>query len=104
MRGLLAPIPCLVVALALAGCMGRTAPVAMAPQSNLDTIAYGQSYAGPAPMPVAYAVTYMLVNRANGATGIDVMQNVLSGTIVGRSARGSHRRVLRTGVDQSIRQ
>jgi polysaccharide export outer membrane protein len=35
--------------------MGRTAPVAMAPQSNLDTIAYGQAYAGPAPMPVAYA-------------------------------------------------
>src|SRR5882672_11872739 len=55
MRGVLAPIPCLVVALALAGCMGRTAPVAMAPQSNLDTIAYGQSYAGPAPMPVAFA-------------------------------------------------
>ena len=55
MRGVLAPIPCLVVALALAGCMGRTAPLAVAPQSNLDTIAYGQSYAGPAPMPVAYA-------------------------------------------------
>ena len=55
MRGLLAPIPCLVVALALTGCMGRTAPVAMAPQSNIDSIAYGQSYAGPAPMPVAYA-------------------------------------------------
>src|SRR3954465_13003086 len=55
MRGALAPIPCLVVALALAGCMGRTAPVAVAPQSNLDTIAYGQAYAGPAPMPVAYA-------------------------------------------------
>jgi polysaccharide export outer membrane protein len=35
--------------------MGRTAPVAMVPQSNLDTIAYGQAYAGPAPMPVAYA-------------------------------------------------
>ena len=39
MRGVLAPIPCLVVALALAGCMGRTTPVAMAP----------------APMAVAYA-------------------------------------------------
>jgi polysaccharide export outer membrane protein len=35
--------------------MGRTTPVAVAPQSNLDTIAYGQSYTGPAPMPVAYA-------------------------------------------------
>ena len=55
MRGVLAPIPSLVAALALAGCMGRTAPVAMAPQANLDTIAYGASYAGPAPMPVAYA-------------------------------------------------
>jgi polysaccharide export outer membrane protein len=55
MRGVLAPIPCLVAALALAGCMGRTAPVAVATQSNLDTIAYGQAYAGPAPMPVAYA-------------------------------------------------
>src|SRR5262245_37229652 len=50
MRGVLAPIPCLVAALALAGCMGRTAPVAVAP-APLDTIAY----AGPAPMPVAYA-------------------------------------------------
>src|ERR1700712_861134 len=54
MRGVLAPIPCLVVALALAGCMGRTAPVAVAPV-GLDTIAYGQSYPGPAPMAVAYA-------------------------------------------------
>jgi polysaccharide export outer membrane protein len=55
MRGVLAPIPCLVAALALAGCMGRTAPVAIAPQSNLDAVAYGQAYAGPAPMPMAYA-------------------------------------------------
>ena len=47
MRGVLAPIPCLVAALALAGCMGRSAPVAMAP--------YGQSFGGPAPMAVAYA-------------------------------------------------
>ncbi|MBA2399522.1 MAG: polysaccharide biosynthesis/export family protein, partial [Bradyrhizobium sp.] len=54
MRGVLAPIPCLVAALALAGCMGRTAPVAMAPVRSLDTMAYGQSYA-PAPMAVAYA-------------------------------------------------
>jgi polysaccharide export outer membrane protein len=30
MRGVLAPIPCLVAALALAGCMGRTTPVAIA--------------------------------------------------------------------------
>ena len=50
MRGVLAPIPCLVATLALAGCMGRTAPIAVAPAS-LDNIAY----AGPAPMAVAYA-------------------------------------------------
>jgi polysaccharide export outer membrane protein len=43
MRGVLAPIPCLVAALALAGCMGRTTPVAVAP------------YAGPAPVAAAYA-------------------------------------------------
>ncbi|MBR1281875.1 polysaccharide export protein [Bradyrhizobium sp. AUGA SZCCT0177] len=43
MRGALATIPCLVAALALAGCMGRTTPVAVAP------------YAGPAPVAVAYA-------------------------------------------------
>ena len=54
MRGALAPIPCLIAALALAGCMGRTTPVAMAPAS-LDTVAYGQTYAAPAPMAVAYA-------------------------------------------------
>ena len=38
MRGALAPIPCLVAALTLAGCMGRTTPVAIA-------------YAEPAPVP-----------------------------------------------------
>jgi polysaccharide export outer membrane protein len=36
--------------------MGRTAPVAVAPQSSLDTIAYGQTYSAvPAPIAVAYA-------------------------------------------------
>ena len=43
MRGVLAPIPCLVAALALAGCMGRTAPVA---------IAYAE--AAPVPHDAAY--------------------------------------------------
>ena len=38
-------------ALALSGCMRRTAPVAGSPQPSLDTSAY----AGPAPVPVAYA-------------------------------------------------
>ncbi len=56
MRGVLAPIPCLMVALALAGCMGRTVPVAVASQGSLDATAYGAANAsGPAPMAVAYA-------------------------------------------------
>jgi polysaccharide biosynthesis/export protein len=56
MRGALAPIPCLVAALALAGCMGRTAPVAVGSDGSPDSIAYGAPYpAGPAPMAVAYA-------------------------------------------------
>ena len=56
MRGLRTLIVCLVAALALSGCMGRTAPVAVAPPGSLDTIAYGQPYAtAPAPLAVAYA-------------------------------------------------
>src|SRR5262249_14366782 len=38
-------------ALALSGCMRGTAPVAVAPQASLDSMAY----AGPAPVPAAYA-------------------------------------------------
>ena len=56
MRGVLAPIPYLVAALALAGCMSRTAPVAVAPEDSPDSMAYGTPYpAGPAAMAVAYA-------------------------------------------------
>ena len=56
MRGALAPIPCLVAALALAGCMGRTAPVAVTSGGSPDSVAYGTPYpASPAPMAVAYA-------------------------------------------------
>jgi polysaccharide export outer membrane protein len=54
MQGARAAIVCLLSALALSGCMGKTAPVATAPQSNLDAIADG----GPSPAPVvvvAYA-------------------------------------------------
>ena len=56
MRGVLALFPCLVAALALAGCMGRTAPLAVASQSGLDTMAYGApSAVTPVPVAVAYA-------------------------------------------------
>jgi polysaccharide export outer membrane protein len=55
MRGVRAVIPCLLAALALPGCIRTTAPVAQA-QSDLDTIAYGQSYGmAPAPTMAAYA-------------------------------------------------
>ena len=52
MRGVLAPIPCLVLALALAGCMGRTAPVAVAPAPM--AVAYAE------PAPVRFDASYHL--------------------------------------------
>jgi polysaccharide export outer membrane protein len=53
MRGLRTVSLCLLAALALSGCMRSGAPVAsVQPQSDLDSIAYGQAYA---PTPVAYA-------------------------------------------------
>jgi polysaccharide biosynthesis/export protein len=43
MRGLRAVLVCLLTALALSGCMRRSAPVAVVqPQSDLDSLAYGQ--------------------------------------------------------------
>ena len=55
MRGVRVVFICLLTALALAGCMRRSAPVAVvAPQPDLDSITYGRSY-GLAPAPVAYA-------------------------------------------------
>src|SRR4051794_23074570 len=54
MRGARTAIVCLAAALALSGCMGRTAAIAVASQNNLDAMAYGRGYA-PAPVAVAYA-------------------------------------------------
>ena len=56
-EALRAVILCLLAALALSGCMRRSAPVAVVqPQTDLDTMAYGQSLAAPCtPVPVAYA-------------------------------------------------
>ena len=51
MQGARAAIVCMLSALSLSGCMGRTAPVAVASQNNLDAIAYG----GPSTAPVAVA-------------------------------------------------
>jgi polysaccharide biosynthesis/export protein len=70
MRGVHAAILCLLAVLALSGCASRSGPVAaMQPRSDLDSLAYGQSYgSGPriavayaaAPMPAAYDVAYRL--------------------------------------------
>ena len=59
MRGACTVIVCLLAALALAGCMRSTGPVAtIRPQGSLDTMAYGQSYAmAPAPVLAAYALS-----------------------------------------------
>ena len=54
MRGARAYFPCLVAALVLSGCMGRTAPVAVAPQNSLDAMAYAE------PAPVRYDTAYHL--------------------------------------------
>jgi polysaccharide export outer membrane protein len=48
MRGPRAVLVCLLTALALSGCMRRSAPVAVVqPQSDLDSLAYGQSTNSP---------------------------------------------------------
>ncbi|WP_431014664.1 polysaccharide biosynthesis/export family protein [Bradyrhizobium pachyrhizi] len=54
MRDLRAPLICLVTALALSGCMGRTSPVASNP--GLDSMAYAApaAYADPAPTREGY--------------------------------------------------
>ena len=60
MRGARAVMPCLLASVALSGCIRTAGPVAVAPQSELDAMAYGQSYGmHPAPMPVAYAAASM---------------------------------------------
>src|SRR5262245_46679883 len=53
MRGARAAIVCLLSALALTGCMGRTAPVAVAPQNNMDAMAYGGDAPPAAVAPIA---------------------------------------------------
>ena len=67
MQGARAAIVCLLSALALSGCMGRNAPVAVVPQNNLDAMAYGGPSPAPAvavahagPGPVRYDAPYRL--------------------------------------------
>jgi polysaccharide export outer membrane protein len=72
MRGVRAVALCLLAALALPGCMRTASPVAEAqPRSDLDSMAYGQSYAmAPAPTAVAYAAAPMPV-RYDAAYRLD---------------------------------
>jgi len=55
------PIIAIITALALSGCMRTTGPVAVAPQSDLDSMAYGQPH-NPPPQAVAS-------NSGGGAIG-----------------------------------
>ena len=73
MRGVHAVIVCLLAALALSGCMHATGPVAVAqPQSDLDAMAYGQSYArAPAPTAMAYAAAPMPAASESAAYKLD---------------------------------
>ena len=56
------PVIAAMTALALSGCMRRNAPVAVAQQPSLDSIAYGRTVAAPVavavPVPVAVPVAY----------------------------------------------
>ena len=67
MQGVRAVLLCLFAALALSGCMGRSAPVAAVhPQSDLDSLAYAMDAPAPAaayaaaPMPARYDAAYRL--------------------------------------------
>ena len=47
------PITVIITALALSGCMRTTGPVAVAPQGDLDSMAYGQPNGAPPPVATA---------------------------------------------------
>ena len=64
MRGLRAVLVCLLTALALSGCMRRSAPVAVVqPQGDLDSLAYGQ------PAPRGVYTSSSNVANSGGAIG-----------------------------------
>jgi polysaccharide export outer membrane protein len=74
MRGVRAVISCLLVALALPGCMRTSGPVAVAqPQSDLDSMAYGQPYAAAVPRVAASPADY-------GGGAISALRNSFAAT------------------------
>jgi polysaccharide export outer membrane protein len=71
MRGVRTVILCLLTALALAGCMRRSAPVAVVQPNDLDSMTYGQGYGtAPGPVAAAYAASPMPVGYG-GAYRLD---------------------------------
>ena len=80
-------------ALALSGCMRTTGPVAVAPQSNLDSMAYGQPYA---PAPVAVADSAAAAPSPRSAPPLPRAR--APPTRTGRRARRLRRRLCRTGA------
>ena len=69
MRGLRTVSLCLLAALVLSGCMRSAAPVAaIQPQSDLDSLAYGQAYVR---SPVAYAAAPIVFFLDAHAFGLD---------------------------------
>jgi polysaccharide biosynthesis/export protein len=62
------PIIAAMTALALSGCMHTSSPVAMQPQSDLDSMAYGQSYYPPQQVVVADSGGAIAALRASFAS------------------------------------
>ncbi len=76
MRSPRAILVCVLIALALSGCLRRPAPVAIAqPHGSLDSLAYGRSYA----VPVAYAVAPAAYDAAYKLDAGDKLRIVIYG-------------------------
>jgi polysaccharide export outer membrane protein len=80
MRGVHAAIFSLLAALAVSGCMRTPGPVAVAPQGDLDSMAYRQAYGmTPAPTAVAYAAMPVRYDAAYQLDAGDKLRVVVYG-------------------------
>ena len=73
MQGARAAIACLLSALVLTGCMGRTAPVAVAPRNNLDAMAYGGVARAPIPVMAAAPAPHDMPYRLDAGDRLRVV-------------------------------
>ncbi|WP_409410949.1 polysaccharide biosynthesis/export family protein [Bradyrhizobium jicamae] len=85
-RALRLPIIAVMLALGLTGCMSTTGPVAVAPQGDLDSMAYGQTYA---PAPVA---------DASGGGAISALRSAFAGSPPGYYATPAAATVMYAGT------